>query len=309
VGINPCWDIFCRVDGLEWDEHKQISSEVFRPAGKALNVSRALGWMGVESQAAGLWGRDDYTSMKKELAGLRRYVKNRFTVVDGRTRHNINIIDQKNKREVHLRSMSGLTSGKAIKNLYRDLRKLVGRDRICVFAGAMPDMSLLPEMLSLIKMCQQKGAKVVLDSSGPMLKAIVHEGGLWLIKPNVQELKEMLGEEIANKQEALTKAGERLLGRAEHILISRGEKGAVLVTAEGSYKGQYQGKSQPVQSTLGCGDYLLAGFLRGYLQKTEPAKALETALKAATARAWGLSETLLWPKAERKIKSLVVSCE
>ena len=307
VGINPCWDIFCRVDGLEWGEHKQISSQVFRPAGKALNVSRALAWMAVKSHAAGLWGRDDYLQMKQQTASLSRFVKTRFTVVEGRTRQNINIIDQKNNREVHLRSESGLSSKKNLKNLYRDINKMVGLGRICVFAGSLGEISFLPEVLRIVGGCRKKGAKVVVDSSGPMLKAIVGEGGVWLIKPNVEELGELLDEKLTDSPQTLVKAGERLLGQVEHILISRGEKGAILITAEGSYQGQYQGKARNVQSTLGCGDYLLAGFLKGWTQKGDGRMALRTALKAGTAKAWGLSETMPWPKAERKIK--IISCE
>jgi len=302
IGISPCWDVFCRVDGLEWGEHKQISSQDFRPAGKALNISRALAWMQTESRAAGLWGRDDYPQMKQQTAALSRFVKTRFTVVDGRTRQNINIIDQKNNREVHLRSMSGLSSKKAMKNLYRDLSKIIGRDRICVFAGSLGEMSFLPEVLRIVRMCRERRANVVVDSSGPMLKAIVNEGGLWLIKPNVQELGELLDEKLPDSHQALLKTGETLLDRVEHILISRGEKGAILITAEGSYQVQYQGKAGAVQSTLGCGDYLLAGFLKGWTRKGDLRSAVQTALKAGTARAWGLSETMPWPKAERKIK-------
>lgn len=303
VGINPCWDIFCRVDGLEWGEHKQISSQEFRPAGKALNVSRALAWMAVKSYAAGLWGRDDYPQMKQQMASLSRFVKTGFTVVEGRTRQNINIIDQKNNREVHLRSMSGLSSKKNLKNLYRDIDKIIGRDRICVFAGSPGEISFLPEVLRIVSRCRDRGAKVAVDSSGPMLKAIVHDGGVWLIKPNVEELGELLDEQLTDSPQTLIKAGESLLGQVEHILISRGEKGAILVTAEGSYQVRYQGKTRNVQSTVGCGDYLLAGFLKGWTQKGDARMALRTALKAGTAKAWGLSETTTWPKAERKIKT------
>ena len=50
VGICPCWDITCYVDGVEWGDHKKITSQTFVPAGKALNISRALAWMGVERE-------------------------------------------------------------------------------------------------------------------------------------------------------------------------------------------------------------------------------------------------------------------
>ncbi|MCK4627958.1 MAG: hypothetical protein KAT56_03080, partial [Sedimentisphaerales bacterium] len=200
------------------------------------------------------------------------------------------------------RSVSGLSSKKNLKNLYRDINKIIGRDQICVFAGSLGELSFLPEVLRIVRMCREKGARVVVDSSGPMLKAIVDEGGLWLIKPNVEELGGLLDEKLPDTHQTLVKAGETLLGQVEHILISRGEKGVILITAEGGYQAQYQGKASVVQSTVGCGDYLLAGFLKGWMRKGDLRSAVQTALKAGTARAWGLSETMSWPRAERKIK-------
>ncbi len=71
VGLCPSWDTVCRFDGIEWGEHKLAGSSSCRPAGKALNISRALAWMGEENTAAGLWGRDDYEQMRKAMRELR----------------------------------------------------------------------------------------------------------------------------------------------------------------------------------------------------------------------------------------------
>ncbi len=39
VAFNPCWDVTCRADGLEWGRHEVLESFSIRPAGKPLNVS------------------------------------------------------------------------------------------------------------------------------------------------------------------------------------------------------------------------------------------------------------------------------
>ncbi len=46
IGLSPAWDIRCRGAGLDWGRHVEIDEQVVRPAGKALNVSDALAWMG-----------------------------------------------------------------------------------------------------------------------------------------------------------------------------------------------------------------------------------------------------------------------
>jgi len=83
-------------------------------------------------------------------------------------------------------------------------------------------------------------------------------------------------------------------------LISRGKKGSVVVTKKGTWQGRCAGRRRVV-STVGCGDYLLAGFLKGLKDKSDPGFALETAIKAATARAWGWAEEMAWEDAEKSI--------
>jgi len=55
-------------------------------------------------------------------------------------------------------------------------------------------------------------------------------------------------------------------------------------------------------STVGCGDYLLAGFLAGLQDAGDPEAALATGLKVASARAWGWTETRSWPQADSEFQ-------
>jgi len=302
VGINPCWDIICRLDGLEWGQHKPIEDQCIRPAGKALNVSHALAWMGLTNHAAGLWGQTDYPLLRREIDAFPRRIKPQFTVVPGRTRQNITVCDTRNQREFHLRAPGDLASPQTLKKLYADLRKRIAKNSICILAGALGAEESLPEIQRIISLCREKKAHVVLDTSGPALKALLREGGLWLIKPNVLELGHILGHPVPDRPDTLVPAAASLLNRADMVLVSRGEKGAILLTSEQVWTAQLKGKGQPVVTTVGCGDYSLAGFLKGWHSKNSPAAALQSAVKAGTARAWGWSEQVTWSRAERKIK-------
>ncbi len=51
IGLCPSWDTVCRLDGINWGEHKQVTSTKSYPAGKAMNISRALAWMGKKNTA------------------------------------------------------------------------------------------------------------------------------------------------------------------------------------------------------------------------------------------------------------------
>lgn len=301
VGLCPCWDMVCQLEGVDWGQHKVISSACSRPAGKALNISRALAWMGAKSIAAGLWGREDYEQMAKAMWPLRGLIRVKMTAVDGSTRRNVTVVDTVNNREMHLRAVSQLASRKALRKLKVDLQLTVNRNSVCVFAGAMPEEQLLGDVVRLISSCHRSGARIAVDTSGDALREIVNSGGVWLIKPNVEELRELLGEQIRDNAADLAKAGRKLLDRVEIVLISRGKKGSVVVTKKGTWQGQCAGRRR-VLSTVGCGDYLLAGFLKGLKDKSDPGFALETAIKIATAKAWAWTEKMAWEDAENRIE-------
>jgi 1-phosphofructokinase len=313
VGLSPAWDITCRGQSLDWGRHEYIDEQTIRPAGKALNVCKALAWMGQASIAAGLWGRDDYEQMLKFMRASsgRVKIKIKMTAVAGSTRRNVTVVDTASGKDIHLRHRSHLASPKALRKLTRDLETLVHKDSLCVFAGTMPEGERLGDVIRVIEFCKSRGAKIVLDTSGPALRGIVHAGAVWLIKPNVEELCELLdeppsakayggGRKIKDGPVSLARAGRRLLDRAEIVLISRGRKGSVVVTKEGAWQARCLGRAR-VSSTVGCGDYLLGGFLKGLKDKPDAAGALQTATRVATAKAWGWMESNAWPQVKRKI--------
>lgn len=304
VGLCPSWDTICLFDGIEWGEHKTVSSASSRPAGKALNISQALAWMGQQNIAAGLWGRDDFEQMLRAMRSLGGLVKVKMTAVDGGTRRNITVVDTVNDRGMHLRNRSELASRKALRKLEADLRAIVQKGSICVFAGVMPEDEFVGDVVRIIKSCRERGAKIVVDTYGDALKRILETGAAWMIKPNVEELRELLCGQVTDSPACLVKAGRKLLDKVEVVLISRGKKGAIVVTKEGAWRGRCIGRSR-VLSTVGCGDFLLAGFLKGLKDKSDAGSALVTAIKVATAKAWGRTEGKSWSSALREIKAAV----
>ena len=268
----------------------EIDEQVVRPAGKALNVSYALAWMGLESTAAGLWGREDYDEMQDAVARLGGLIEPQMTTVAGRTRRNITVVDTLNHREMHLRCGSNLASRHSLLRLDADLTRLVRDGDTCVFAGAMPAGGLLEQTVGLVRSCHDDRLRSAVDTHGPVLKRLVEAGLPWLIAPNVEELRGLLDSEVKDTPAALAEAGRTLLDRVGMVLISRGASGAVVVTAEGAWAGRARGQGN-VLSTVGCGDYLLAGFLAGFREAADPSAALAKGLRIATARAWGWTET------------------
>ena len=304
IGLSPAWDMSCRGRDLEWGQHATIDEQVVRPAGKALNVSTALAWMGCPSIAAGLWGRDDYDAMHTAVESMRGLIDLQMTAVPGRTRHNITVVDTSQSREMHLRLKSTLTSEESLARLRADLQKLVRQGDLCVFAGAMPAGPLLEPVVDLVRLCHGLGARIVLDSYGPVLEHTVAAGLPWLMAPNVEELSGLLGRNLPDTSANLASAARGLLAKVPMVLVSRGKNGAILVTEKGFWKARARTEGT-VLSTVGCGDYLLAGFLAAQAAGKEAPDALSVAIQAATARAWGRTEADPWPRILQSVEVAV----
>jgi 1-phosphofructokinase family hexose kinase len=301
VGLSPAWDITCRGRNLTWNLHQHINEQTVNPAGKALNVSKALAWMGRKNIAAGLWGRDDYQQMATAVRRQWPLITLKMTTVSGGTRQNVTVVDTAKNKDMHLRNKSQLASKKTITRLRTDLAAIVRSGSVCVFAGTMPDGQLLNDVAALVELCRDRGARIVLDTSGNALSRIVGRGYAWLIKPNVEELRKLLDEPIKDGPKSLARAGRGLLNNVEIVLISRGAKGSVVVTKDGAWQARCLGRRK-LMSTVGCGDCLLAGFLKRLEDNFDIGSALNTATKVATAKAWGWMETGSWPGESRQIK-------
>ena len=307
IGLCPCWDTVCRVDGIDWGEHKQVISTQSYPAGKALNISRVLAWMRVKNIAAGLWGSDDFVQFRNYIAQFRPLISDKMTVCTGTTRQNITIVNLHKQSEMHLRAPSELATKKSLRQLDKDLQQIVTLNSICVFSGSMPDNEFLSDVLSIIRRCRKRGAAVVVDTSGTAYRKIVAQGNLLLIKPNVEELRELTGKKIPDTIPELVKAARGLLDKTEMVLISRGAKGAIVVSKDYVLEARCTEKRTAV-TTVACGDYLLAGFLAGLVESNRMGsklpilqRSLELAIQSATARAWGCMEKD-WFRVKRSVE-------
>ena len=301
IGLNPCWDITCTVEGLEWGDHKTITGQTCRAAGKPLNVSRALAWMGVPNIATGLWGSDDYDALLSELKSFSRNVDPRFVRVDGSTRKNISILDPVNHRETHLRSNAELASPQALSELQNVMEEIVLANHCCLVAGTLGSEEHLGNIVRVIELCLSKGARVALDTSGEPLRALVNNGDLWLIKPNVMELGELLQEDVADRTDALIEAGRTLLDRVDNILISRGANGAIYLTNDQAICAHWKPRDKKIINTVASGDFLLAGFLNGTNVNADPHQMMTTAIQAATCRCLGWDHQRSWSDCRSEI--------
>ncbi|AQQ72284.1 6-phosphofructokinase isozyme 2 [Limihaloglobus sulfuriphilus] len=288
VGIRPAWDVVCSADGIEWGDHKVLDARTSVPAGKALNVSKALAWLGYPSIATGLWGQEDYDEMAEQLRPLSSFIDIRFAAVRGHTRQNITLRDTRKNREMHLRLPGTLANKGSIRRMSDQLLRMIDKDDVLVFGGSMPEGALLEEVVSLIWDCKQKHTNIILDTSGTALERLVSSGQISLISPNITELENLLNCRVKEDPQAVLRAGRRLLDKVSALIVSLGSEGAVFISRDECWHSFYAGADRDVLKTVAGGDYLLAGFIAGMKENPSPEYALTKAVRLATGFVFGL---------------------
>jgi fructose-1-phosphate kinase PfkB-like protein len=167
------------------------------------------------------------------------------------------------------------------------LAELAGHEALFAFCGSLPPGIEPRDLGGLIEVCRGWGARVAADLNGSELdQAVAH--GASLIKPNVEEMSELLGRDVSDVPDAeLLARATDLLYRVDTILLTRGADGALELDAEGGVGAAVSVES--VRNTVGCGDAFLAGYLAG-LWRDEPA-ADRLRLAVACGAAAALTDT------------------
>jgi 6-phosphofructokinase 2 len=122
-----------------------------------------------------------------------------------------------------------------------------------------------------------RGAKFVLDTSGPALTASLGRG-ISLMKPSLSEFESIVGQEVRDLPGQMAQA-KRLVqsGAAEMIALTLGAAGAIVATADQVIHSPAFVVSE--KTGVGAGDSFLAGLVFGLAQQ----RPLEDALRLALA--------------------------
>lgn len=230
--------------------------------GKGLNVSRVISICGEEVLATGFVGGHCGALVEELLENDN--IKNQFTHVNSETRSCINILDENNISTEFLEKGSSVNKNE-IDKFIEDFNQIIDNSNIITISGSVPQGVPTDIYATLIKMIKAKNKKVILDASGDLLKEGI-KALPTMIKPNSEEMENLLGISINNREEVIKSAIKLYESGIELVVVSLGGDGALLVCEEGVYHGKPP--KIKVVNTVGCGDSMVAAFAvameRGY---------------------------------------------
>ncbi|VLZ57815.1 PfkB family carbohydrate kinase [Streptococcus pneumoniae] len=140
--------------------------------------------------------------------------------------------------------------------------------------GSLPAGLPVDYYASLVELANQAGKPVVLDCSGAALQAVLESPHKpTVIKPNNEELSQLLGREVSEDLDELKEVlQEPLFAGIEWIIVSLGANGTFAKHGDTFYKVDIP--RIQVVNPVGSGDSTVAGISSGLLHKESDAELL-----------------------------------
>ncbi len=282
VTFNPAIDYCLSVNNLKLGETNRSQSEEIYFGGKGINVSTVLTNLGADNVALGFTA--GFTG-DRLLQGLKeKGIKTDFIKLsDGMTRINVKI---EGEQETEINTNGPSVTEEHIEMLLEKLQNL-SRNDILVLAGSIPPSVDDYIYKTLMNKVSRNGVKVVVDATDELLLNTLPLKP-FLIKPNLAELEQLVGEKLSDASEIISAAKKLKIMGAENVLVSMGAEGAILVDEFGKVFVEKAPEIQVV-NTVGAGDSMVAGFLSALDKGYEYALKYAVAVGSASASKKGLA--------------------
>ncbi len=256
VTLNPCIDKSFSVARVVPDRKLAAHGVRQDPGGGGINVARVVARLGGEVEALWTCGGSTGDRLAQMLAD--EGVPNEPVRIVDEVRENLIVEDELTGQQYRF-GLPGPTLDEAERAAW--LNQLHGRQRtpeFVVVSGSLPPGISLEWFAELLE-AVPRGARLIVDSK-PAATARALRVGVYLIKPNLGELGELVGGELDDDQDVVDAARELIeRGGTEIVVVSLGRGGALLVTAGMLLR--YSAPTVPLASKVGAGDSLVGGLV------------------------------------------------
>ena len=261
VTLNPVLDRVVEIPSFKARGVNIVKRERARIAGgKGINVSRVLKIFDIPTVATGWLGGRVGEEIERKLK--QEQIPADFIWISGESRINLTVVDPDRKKETHIVEQGPRVTEKDIRSLKDKLFKLAKKARVCVFSGSVPSGCEDKIYLELINFTKQENPDIitVLDTRGVFFKEGV-KSSPYLIKPNVDELCELVEKKSLSLREITQEAIRIKNGGIKLVVVSQGAGEVVVVGDDGNYL--LTPPRVSTVNTVGAGDAMVGGLIAG----------------------------------------------
>jgi len=277
--MNPALDASFEVERVEPEVKLRCRGQHRDPGGGGINVARAIHELGRDACAVYPAGGHPGEELSERIDACG--VDNRPVEIEGATRENITVVERESGRQFRFTLPGAELSGAEQDRCLEVLGACMDEGSLVVISGSLAPGAGPDLYTRAVEAAHERSNRVVGDSSGEALDALAGAGP-FLLKPNRRALGRLVGRELRGKDQA-REAADELVGRgvAEHIVVSMGARGAVLVCETGAFYAS--GPEVEADSVIGAGDSMVGALTLALHRGLAPERVLAWGVGAGTA--------------------------
>lgn len=259
ITLNPALDMSTTVDRVRPEDKLRCEVPVVDPGGGGINVARAVGELGGRAMAliamAGFHGQQLLNELHDEPI-----VPIAFPT-PGETRQSLAVIDRETGEQYRFVMPGPVWTPELAHGALTAIDRAMGDGAWVVLSGSQPPGVPQHFPTNLAAVVEERGGKLVLDTSGKALKALLGVGSArqHVLRLDGAESEELAGRALKSMHDVADFAQELVQrGVAEVVVLALGAEGSLLVEGEN----RWHAKTEPVEvrSKVGAGDSFVGAF-------------------------------------------------
>ncbi|WP_367343403.1 1-phosphofructokinase family hexose kinase [Methanomethylovorans sp.] len=257
LNMNPTIDKSTTTEHVIAERKLYCGPASYEPGGGGVNVSRAIKKLGGESlliyPAGGMSGK-----MLNELLE-QEGIDQLLLPIKGFTRENLIVLEKTTGRQFRFGMPGPNLEKDEWEHCLQILYTTSPAPDYLVASGSLPLGVPSDFYARVARVGKEMGAKVIIDAAGDALAHALQEG-VYLIKPNVREFRELVGNNTKDERQ-ITEAAQSMIraGQCEVVVISLGAAGALLISKD--IVEHIVPPTVPISSKVGAGDSTVAGIV------------------------------------------------
>ncbi|OPY22314.1 MAG: 6-phosphofructokinase 2 [Methanomethylovorans sp. PtaU1.Bin093] len=257
LNMNPAIDKSTTTEHVIAERKLYCGPASYEPGGGGVNVSRAIKKLGGGSllvyPAGGMPGK-----MLNELLE-QEGIDQLLLPIKGFTRENLIVLEGTTGRQFRFGMQGPKLERDEWEHCLLELSNANPAPDYLVASGSLPLGVPSDFYARVARIGKKMGAKVIIDTAGDALAHALQEG-VYLIKPNVREFRELAGNDIKEESQIIEAAQSMVrAGQCEVMVISLGAAGALLVSE--NIVEHIVPPTVPISSKVGAGDSMVAGIV------------------------------------------------
>jgi 6-phosphofructokinase 2 len=285
--MNPALDIATATDRVVPTHKLRCAAPRYDPGGGGINVARAVHALGGEAVAIFPAGGAAGEMIRHLLD--EEDVAYDAVAIAGFTRESLAIEERETGQQYRFILPGPQISERDQERCLDQLSVLAAGASYIIASGSLP-LGVPDDFYARVAaLAKSLGKGLVLDTSGAALKEA--GGGIHLLKPSLRELQDLVGREIRTEREQ-ERAAQQIIeqGRSDIVVLSLGEEGALLATAQGSER--FAAIPVAARGTIGAGDSMLAGIVLSLSRGLALNEAVRFGMAAGAAALFGTGTEL-----------------